>query len=362
MKAIKGKVELELRNGISILLSDTVKLSVDEKKEFGFLYKTTLGRYTSVFSQITEIEKREGETIFKLDKRIAGEIGDGDSAELIFSATPPQAEIVYLAIQKQVPLPQGDWSKIVKEGNIGKIIDYGNNLSFVVPAKLREPFVVSTQIVTSLPYPPAKIHEGTKFQLIKRDQSEFTRILADALKARKNRAEELEKAVISGYYEKIIELKNDKLESLGRSIEFHTEPRLAFDTLKSAFTSYFTFQENVSLESGDNFIGNLMFVTSKTVEGTEIVEMIISGKERSGNIAIWIYGEDSETIQNKMKKEILPKILQVIEGVKEGPELIPMYCAGNCGEMLDLELFDENGLSKCPACDTLNMLPSKLRV
>ena len=58
----------------------------------------------------------------------------------------------------------------------------------------------------------------------------------------------------------------------------------------------------------------------------------------------------------------MPKINQLIEGVKEGPELIPMYCSGNCGGLLELKDIDENGVICCPACETLNMIPPILRI
>ena len=79
-------------------------------------------------------------------------------------------------------------------------------------------------------------------------------------------------------------------------------------------------------------------------------------------IAIWVFGENKSKISNLMKKELIPKLNQQIEGVKEGPELIPMHCAGKCGEMLKLENMEENGIIICPACDTINSIPSRLRI
>lgn len=69
-----------------------------------------------------------------------------------------------------------------------------------------------------------------------------------------------------------------------------------------------------------------------------------------------------DQIHERLYKEVIPKINSAIEGVKEGPELIPMYCAGNCGELLDLKDMNENGVIECPACGVLNLIPPNLRI
>jgi len=116
------------------------------------------------------------------------------------------------------------------------------------------------------------------------------------------------------------------------------------------------------MDTSDNFIGNLMFVSQIRKKDISIVELIITGKEKSGNIAIWVYGYEVDQIHEKLYKEVIPKINTAIEGVKEGPELIPMYCAGNCGELLDLKDMSENGVIECPACGVLNLIPPNLRI
>lgn len=58
-----------------------------------------------------------------------------------------------------------------------------------------------------------------------------------------------------------MELKNNKLDSLGRSIEFHAKPKVAFKVLKTLFDSYKTVNEQIVMDTSENFIGNLMFVS-----------------------------------------------------------------------------------------------------
>jgi len=108
------------------------------------LNSTIVGRSSSVFAKITEFnsETESNETIIKLDKRITGEIVDNDSVRMIISLAPPQADTVFLSIPNSVSIPQGDWTNIVKESNLGKIVDYGINLSFVISSEIREPYVV----------------------------------------------------------------------------------------------------------------------------------------------------------------------------------------------------------------------------
>ncbi len=364
MKVVTGKIKLELRNGICIDSPQVSELDRDFQTYYGYIYSSSFGRNSSVFAEITEInyETDNNESIIKLDKRIAGEIADNDIASMIISPAPPQADTVFLAIPSSVGLPQGDWTNIVKESNLGKIVDYGNNLSFVVPSEIREPYVVQSQILTSLPYPPVIIHEGTKFQILKKDQANLAVSLQKGYISRSKRAKDLEVRVAAGYHEQLLALKNGQLENLGRSLEFTTKPKTAFEAIKTAFTTYYTIEENVTIDTETNFVGNIMFATSKDLQNIQLVEMIVSGKDNAGLLAIWIYGENRPVIEEKLQKEILPKIGIVIEGMKEGPELIQMYCAGNCGEMLKLEDMADNGIIQCPACDTPNMIPSRLRI
>ena len=135
-----------------------------------------------------------------------------------------------------------------------------------------------------------------------------------------------------------------------------------FEALKSVFSSYIFIQEKITHDSVLNFASDLMVVTDTDIEKMQIIEAIVSGSENQGIIAIWIYGKDLNLMKTKLQKEILPKLNQMVEGIKEGPELIPMYCAGNCGELLNIEEMNDKGIIKCPACETLNMIPSRLRI
>jgi len=364
VKVITGKIKLELRNGIGVDLAKDSVGDIDTQVHYGYIYCSSFDRSSSVFAKITEssTENESNETIIKLDKRIAGEIADNDMVSMIISPAPPQADTVFLAIPSSVGIPQGDWTNIVKESNLGKIVDYGNKLSFVVPSEIREPYVVQSQILTSLPFPPVIIHEGTKFQVLKKDQANLAIGLQKAYTSRSKRAKDLEIRVASGYHEQLLALKNGQLENLGRSLEFTTNPKTAFEAIKTAFTTYYTIEDNITIDTETNFVGNVMFATSKDLQNVQLVEMIISGKDNNGLLAIWIYGENKPIIEEKLRKEVLPKVGIVIEGMKEGPELIQMYCAGNCGEMLKLEDMADNGIIKCPACDTQNMIPSRLRI
>ncbi|MHA1828509.1 MAG: hypothetical protein ACTSX6_07665 [Candidatus Heimdallarchaeaceae archaeon] len=362
MKTLKGKIKLEFRNDIGLDIPEHLEFSLEPEEKYGYIYSTVVGRSSSVFASINEINREGEEIIIKLDKRIAGEIGDGDTAHIILSSSPPIAENVYLAIPQKLPLPQGDWSNIIGESNLGKTIDYGNKLSFVFPSEIREPFVVQGQVIHSIPYPPVIVSSGTKFHLVKADQFKLDELLSESLFRRKERAKELESSIRSGYYEEIIALKNNQLESLGRSLEFAAKPRVVYSALKTAYTSYTVMQDKVVMEEETAFAANLMYVTTQNEKNRQIVEIIITGRENDGLAAIWVYGEDMNKMKTLMVKEILPKAKQLIEGVKEGPELVQMYCAGNCGELLRIEDMDEKGIIKCPACETINFIPSRLRV
>ncbi|MHA1864866.1 MAG: hypothetical protein ACTSVB_03975 [Candidatus Heimdallarchaeaceae archaeon] len=362
MKTVTCKVKLVFRNGIGLVLPEDSELELSNEEKYALIFSSGIGRTSSVFAEINEIAKKGKESLIYLDKRIAGEIGDGEEVTALISSAPPRADIVFLAVPEAVTIPGGDWSSIVREGNIGKIIDYGTSLSFIVPSTLREPYIVQSQIISSLPFPPVKIHEGTKFTIVKKKQMEFTELIYEAYKKREERALVLKERIENGYYDALMELKNNKLDSLGRSIEFHAKPKVAFKVLKTLFDSYKTVNEQIVMDSIENFIGNLMFVSQIGKKDISIVELIVTGREKSGNIAIWVYGYEVDQIHEKLYKEVIPKINTAIEGVKEGPELIPMYCAGNCGELLDLKDMNENGVIECPACGVLNLIPPNLRI
>ena len=118
-----------------------------------------------------------------------------------------------------------------------------------------------------------------------------------------------------------------------------------FEAIKSTFATYRLIEMNTAVDEIDRFVGNLMVAPGKELGSMQLVEAIVSGTENKGIIAIWIYGDNKEEIDSKLKTEILPKISQLAEGVKEGPELNQMYCSGNCGEMLNLDDMDERGIS-----------------
>ncbi len=362
MKVIRASLRLTFRKGIGLLLDKSTKLELKENERFGLIYFSSFGRLTSVFAEITEVKQDGDENLVYLDKRIAGELGDGDVVQIMVTTAPPTADMVYLAVPNTINIPAGNWTNIIREGNIGRVLDYGADMSFVVPSTLREPYIVQAKIITTLPVPPAITSEGTKYFVLKKSQNELSELLVSSLEKRKLRAIEVIDSIEQGYIDMLIELKNDHLENFGRSVEFQSIPKIAFESIKAAFASYNVVQDNITVDSYDSFIGNFMISSKKGSKDMTIVEIIITGKEKTGKAAIWTYGENVDTLKTKMTKEILPKINIALEGVKEGPELIDMYCAGNCGEYLDINAVNEEGVIKCPSCDTLNMIPSRLRV
>lgn len=362
MKIISGKVKLMFRNGIALILSETEKQKVDDAK-YALILSTKTDRKSSLFAKIHSFTVEGENNIILLDKRIAGEIRDGDEVDVLISSSPPTSNILYLAIPSTLRLPQGDWSTIVREGNIGTVLDYGQKISFVVPSEIREPYVVQAQLIKSIPYPPVKIDTNTKIFLNKQTPEELDDLLLSIYEQRKIRAEEYEARLKDGYVELLIDLKNNNLQSTSRSINFQTEPKVAYDTLKTAFSTYTIIDEQINIDTPQNFVGTILYVSSISKKDNKtIVEITISGKETQGLASLWIYGVEEDFIINKLKKEFLPKIQMVLDGVKIGPEQADMYCVGDCGTLLNLEEVDQNGIIECPACFTRNKIPAKYRI
>lgn len=350
------------RNGIGLILSEKEKQKVDDAK-YALILSTNTDRKSSVFASVHSFTVQGENNIILLDKRIAGEIQDGDKVDLIISSTPPSSNIMYLAIPSTLRLPEGDWSSIVKEGNIDKVVDYGQAINFVVPSEIRDPYVVQAQLIKSIPYPPVKIDTTTKIFLKKQTPEELDAFLSSVYEQRRTRADEYEERLKEGYIELLIDLKNNNLKATGRSINFQTEPKVAYDTFKTAFSTYTVIDEQINLDTPQNFVGTILYVSDIVKKDKRtIVEITISGKETQGLASLWIYGEHEDFIIDKLKKEFLPKINMVLDGVKIGPEQADMYCVGDCGTLLNLEEVDHNGIIECPACFTRNKIPAKYRI
>ena len=145
-----------------------------------FLISDLLTKKYSIISKIEALEYHNEPKIL-IDKRIFGNFGEGDDV-FILKYNPAEAIEVHINVSNEhAIITKGDWTSNIKPSLINKLIDYGQEVAFLIPWEGGAPIVATGIINSTLPNPPVYIGDKTKILIDKSSNEELSEIKREKL-------------------------------------------------------------------------------------------------------------------------------------------------------------------------------------
>jgi len=193
---------------------------------------------TKKYSIITKIEGLEypNEPKIFIDKRILGKFGEKDEV-FILKYNPAEALEVHINVSNEYAIiTKGDWTSNIKPSLINKLIDYGQEVAFLIPWEGGAPIVATGIINSTLPNPPVYFGDRTKIFIWKSSNEELSEIKREKLLIQEDRVDILERQIKQKTIKLIRQIKQNNYPNKGQKYKFKaTNPRQLFKSILNVF-------------------------------------------------------------------------------------------------------------------------------
>ncbi len=317
------------------------------------------GRQYSVATRIDAINTQAGSpATIVVDKRILDLISPGDSVDILKYGV-PFAEKINIALPQTTRIFDGDWTPNVRQPLEGKVIDYGNTISVLVPFE-SGPITITGKIASTIPKCPVCVGPQTKVFLKKYPTKELDSIVAEGQKEKEQRARVLFEELKAKSLEGVAALKSDVTAFVGDNYPFkETEPKAVFQSLMGIFTGYKTLEPPHESLTNESYVAFATFVHQDGLLIKNVMEAHVIASGHSGNVQVGVYSRDSSD-SRAMLDILYKKITGLQFGLKQRAETMESKCP-NCGANLPIDKADVEGFVKCDSCKERSVLPKRLR-
>lgn len=324
------------------------------------LLRDTLGQQYSIATRIDAIDTMPGEDPkIIVDKRILDQIFEGDKVEVIPWRL-PEADKVVLAIPKKSRIFDGDWTPNVRQPLEGKVLDYMNTQSFMIPFETG-PVILKGKVLYTSPKCPVKVGLHSKIFLKKFGEFQLDSEVQKAKAEKVKRTSQILEQMKLNSMEAIKALKSDTNAYQGDKAQFtDTEPKALFQALVQSFsTGYQKVEEPKEMPTMESFVGTAVFAKTSGASADFLFEIQVVGSNMNGTVTIGVYGHDTMEARTYLD-QIYNKITDLQLGLQQRAEVSEAACQV-CGATLPKEDADVEGYVKCQYCKAENRLPKRLR-
>ncbi len=316
----------------------------------------------SVISKIEAIEFAEEPKIF-LDKRNLGNFGEGDEV-YILKYNPAEALEVHINVSNEhAIIAKGDWTSNIKPSLINKLIDYGQEVAFLIPWEGGAPIVTTGIINSTLPNPPVYIGDRTKIFIWKSSNEELSEIKREKLLIQEDRVDILERQIKQKIIKSIREIKQNNYPNKGQKYKFKaTNPRQLFKSILNVFKGLDSIEDPIEEsfdEKEQDYLASAVFLTKQKLDSSQLIDIQIMGSGHSGTLIIWVTGEN-ESIISETLENYDSKISQLQQELEQKIEVLSAQCP-ECGGNLPIKNIDINGIVECVYCNRISKIPKSLR-
>jgi hypothetical protein len=317
------------------------------------------------YSIITKIEGKRisEEPRILVDKRILGKFGENDEV-FILPYNPAEAIEIQICISEEYSmLSSGDWTSNIKPSIKDKLIDLGQEISFLIPWEGGGAPIVGSGIINhTLPNPPIYISDRTKIYLDKKDQQEIIEIKQQKMEEQEKRVYILLKQLDYDTLKTIKSIKVGNFPTIGNKYTFQkTNPQKLFDSIRMVFKNLDElenpYEQTYDSEEQDYFSSAVYLLEEADI--IQIIDIQIISSENSGSLIIWLTGKDKHLMQKTLER-YHSRIIKLKEGLEEKVEVMSQNCP-ECGGDLPIENIDVNGMVECEFCGKISRIPKALR-
>lgn len=327
-----------------------------------FLISNLHTKQFSVISKIEALEIGEKPLIF-IDQRNLENFGEGDDV-YILKYNPAEALEIQISISNDFSLlTKGDWTANIKPSLLDKLLDLGQEVSFLIPWEGGNPIIGTGLINSTLPNPPVYIGDRTKILLDKHSNEELSALKRERIKFKEDRVGILEKQIKQNVIEFIKTIKHQNFPHKGQKYEFKaTNPKQLFSSVLNLFKGLETIEDPIEKQFDDkdqDYLASVVYLHKEASKNLQLIDVQIMSSEGSGTMIIWVTGKNEEIISETLKRYD-SKISELQQGLEQRVEAISAQCP-ECGGNLDIKNIDINGIIECIYCNKTSKIPKALR-
>lgn len=326
-----------------------------------FLISNKPTKQHSIISRIQGKEISKEPKIY-VDKRNLGKFAENDEV-FILKYNPAEAMKIQLCVSKDLSaISKGDWTSNIKSSVINKLVDLGDEISFIIPWEGGAPIIGTGIVNYTLPNPPVFIGERTRIFLDKKSKEELSQIKTETMRKQEERVPILEQEMEQNTFTIIKKIKQEEYPSKGEKYKFKaTNPEKLFDSLHSLFKGLQIVEDpyrQIYDDKSQDFFASAVYLLKKE-NSVQLIDLQVSSSEKSGNVILWVTGKAEgkiiETLQHYNER-----IKDLKQGLEERVEIMSVKCP-ECGADLPIRSMDVNGMIECEYCDKISRIPKSLR-
>ena len=333
-----------------------------QKGDTIFLISNQPSKKYSIISKIDALEHSDIPKIL-IDKRNLEEFGENDEV-YILKYNPAEAIEVHINVSEEFRLiAKGDWTSNIKPSLLNKLIDEGQEISFLIPWEGGAPIIGSGIVNYTLPSPPVFIGDRTTIFLDKSSKDHLSKIKAFKMKRKIDRVDVLEQQIAKNTLNFIRKIKHENYPNKGQRYEFKaTNPKQLFKSILVIFSGLEPIEEpneEVFDDKEQDYLATAVYLNKDNSEGFKIIDLQVISTENSGALIIWVTAK-TETIIDKTLERYNTQISELKQGLEQKVELISSLCP-ECGGTLSFQDINIDGLVECKYCNKISKIPKALR-
>jgi len=327
-----------------------------------FLISNLSTKKYSVISKIEAIKYAEEPKII-IDKRNLGNFGENDEV-FILKYNPAEALEVQIDISTEYSIiSKGEWTSNIKPSLLNKLVDFGQEVSFLIPWEGGAPIVGTGIINSTLPNPPVYIGERTRIYMDKVSNEEISAIKREKFKNQEDRVDILEKQIKKKTIQLIQTIRQNNYPNKGQKYQFKaTNPKQLFNSVLNIFKGLELIEEPIEQTFDDkeqDYLASAVFLFKQESNLFQLIDIQIISTKNTGTLIIWVTGENDTIISETLKKYD-SRISQLKQGLEQKIEVISAQCP-ECGGYLPIKNIDINGIIECIYCNKISKIPKVLR-
>ncbi|MBD3214462.1 MAG: hypothetical protein GF311_17755 [Candidatus Lokiarchaeota archaeon] len=327
-----------------------------------FIISTSAIKKFSIISKIENIKESDNAIIY-IDKRIMGEFAEKDNVQII-KYNPAEAINIQITISDSFSIiSKGDWTANIKPSIKNKIVDIGQEISFLINWEGGVPIVASGIVDYTLPSPPVFIGDRTQIFLQKASHDDLVRTLDSTIIIKKRRVNILENQLKEKKFHIFRQMKESNYPYKGLRFKYKaTNSHQLFNSIINIFKRLDIIEEpseEIFDKSNQDYLGSAVYLLKKKDNSFLLIDLQIVASSNSGTILLWITGKNMNSISESL--DIYSnRITELIKSVEQKAEVIGAKCP-ECGGDLPLNEMNVEGIVECQFCSKISKIPKALR-
>ncbi|MHA2087333.1 MAG: hypothetical protein ACW972_03590, partial [Promethearchaeota archaeon] len=303
-----------------------------------FLISNLPTKTYSIISKIEALTNANDAKIY-IDKRNLGNFAENDEVSILkYNAA--EALEVYIDISTDnTVISKGDWTKNIKPSLINKLIDLGQEISYIIPWEGGAPLVGTGIVNSTLPNPPVYIGDRTRIIIDKVSNEQLSEIQKEKLRIHEERVKILEEEVQHKTIQLIREIKHQNFPNKGEKYHFKaTNPKQLFASILTVFEGLEAVEEpteQIFDEKEQEYLASAVFINKADSGELQLIDVQIVSSGTSGNLILWVTGKDYSIISDILDS-YSTRVSNLKQGLEQKAEAIGAQCP-ECGGDLPIK-------------------------